>query len=330
MVSVLALFCTAATAQENSLRIATFNAELIRKGPGLLLRDILKGKDPQIAAFKLALLEVQPDIIALQGIDYDLRGTALKALVDDLAADGLRYSHMFTTAPNAGQASGLDLNGNGKLGDADDAHGYGRFNGYGGMAVLSHFPIRHNAVEDFSSVLWPDLPKHIYPMKNGAPFGGADVFAAHRLSSRGHWVVPITTPDFGTLRVMTYHATPPIYDGPEDRNGRRNHDETAFWLDYLAREDNATPFFLTGTANTDPERGSGRPEAINALLAHAKLQNPFDDSPTADFKEPLPGDLRVDYLMPSRGWKIIDHGMFSAPKASRHSLLWVDVTPRDP
>jgi len=32
------------------IRVATYNAELSRKGPGLLLRDILRGKDDQLAA----------------------------------------------------------------------------------------------------------------------------------------------------------------------------------------------------------------------------------------------------------------------------------------
>ncbi len=312
------------------MRIATFNSELIRKGPGLLLRDILKGKDPQIAAFKTVLVEIRPDIIALQGIDHDLRSTALHALADDLAQAGLDYPYRFTAAPNAGQATGLDLNGNGKLGDADDNHGYGRFNGMGGMAVLSRYPIQQDRIEDYTPLLWRDLQGHIYPMQDGAPFGGVQVFETHRLSSRGHWVVPVTVPDIGPVRLMTFHASPPVYDGAEDRNGRRNHDEVAFWLDYLRRDDNTAPFAILGTANTDPARGDGRPEAITALLAHPRLQNPFDDSPTADFRDPVPGDLRVDYLLPSSGWRVVDHGMVSAPDASRHSLLWVDVTPADP
>ncbi len=328
--AILFLTCTMVSAQETSIRIATFNAELSRKGPGLLLRDILRGEDPQIAAIISALQEIRPDIIALQGIDFDLHTSALKALAADLAENDLDYPFVFSAAPNAGQPSGLDLNGNGKFGDADDSHGYGRFYGMGGMAVLSRFPIQNDAVEDYTSLLWQDLPNHIYPMEGDVPFAGQDVFAVHRLSSRGHWIVPITTPDFGTLRLMTYHATPPVYDGPEDRNGRRNHDENAFWLNYLENDDSPLPFLLAGTSNTDPKRGDGRPEAMNALLAHSKLQNPFDDSPTADFKEPKPGDLRVDYLMPSRGWEILDHGTLSAPDASRHSLLWVDIKPRNP
>ncbi|MEP1943131.1 MAG: endonuclease/exonuclease/phosphatase family protein, partial [Sulfitobacter sp.] len=145
-----------------------------------------------------------------------------------------------------------------------------------------------------------------------------------------HWVVPITTSGGMPLRLMTFYATPPIYDGEEDRNGRRNHDEIAFWSDYLARNPAPSPFVLMGTANIDPARGNGRAEGINALLSHPNLQNPFDDSPTADFRDPKPGDLRVDYLLPSVGWRVLDHGLVTAPDASRHSLLWVDITPLDP
>lgn len=325
---VLALVGT--VAQADSIRIATFNAELTRKGPGLLLRDIQRGEDEQVQAFVALLAEARPDIIALQGIDYDLRQTALKALVETLSTAGLTYPHYFTSAPNAGQSTGLDLNGNGRLGDADDAHGFGRFNGMGGMAILSRFPIDRDAVEDFTPMLWRNLEDHTYPMVDGAPFGGEDVFAAHRLSSRGHWVVPVKTPENGTLRLMTFHATPPIYDGEEDRNGRRNHDETAFSLNYLTRDTNMDPFIIAGTANTDPARGSGRRRAIKQLLASPDLQNPFDDSPTADFKDPLPGDLRVDYLLPSVDWRVLASGMMPSPKASRHSLLWVDITRANP
>ena len=176
LAAALVLGCAATPIAAQSLRIATFNTELSRKGPGLLLRDILRGEDPQVIAFRQLMLDVRPDVIALQGIDFDLRNAALSALVNDLGAAGLVYPYSFASAPNAGQASGLDLNGNGRLGDADDAHGYGRFNGMGGMAVLSRFPIQHDAVEDYTPMLWRDLAGHIYPMVDGAPFGGPEVF----------------------------------------------------------------------------------------------------------------------------------------------------------
>jgi len=327
---VLALACAALPADANPLRVATFNAELTRKGPGLLLRDILKGDDPQISAFTALLLKVRPDIIALQGVDYDLKGTAVQALVSTLESGGLSYPHRFTAAPNAGQASGLDLNGDGRLGDADDAHGFGRFNGMGGMAILSRFPIQRDVVEDYTLLLWRDFPGNIYPMIGAAPFGGQGVHNVHRLSSRGHWVVPVETPDNGTLRLMTFHATPPLYDGDEDRNGRRNHDEVAFWNAYLDEDERTEPFILLGTANIDPKRGSGRRGAIRGLLAHPLLQNPFGDAPTAIFSEAMPEGLQVDYLLPSTDWKVIAQGIETAPGASRHSLLWVDLGRANP
>ena len=36
-----------------------------------------------------------------------------------------------------------------------------------------------------------------------------------------------------TVHVLASHPTPPSFDGGEDRNGRRNHDEIRFWADYV-------------------------------------------------------------------------------------------------
>ncbi|MEQ6249345.1 endonuclease/exonuclease/phosphatase family protein [Sulfitobacter sp. HNIBRBA3233] len=308
--------------------MATYNSELGRDGPGLLLRDILRGSDPQIDATIAMLIAVEADIIALQGFDHDLRNTALSAFADLLAAQGVRYDHLFALPSNAGRDSGLDLNGNGRLGDPDDAHGYGRFHGAGAMAILSRYPVDRETVEDFTSMLWRDLPGNIYPQQDGRAFGGTEVFHAHRLSSKGHWIVPIETPQ-GKVSVWTFHASPPVFDGPEDRNGRRNHDETAFWL-WRLQTDQTASFVLLGTANVDPDRGDGRPEAIEKLLSHPRLQNPFPETPTADFTDPVPGDLRVDYLLPAAGWRVLDHGTATDPAASRHSLLWVDIEATSP
>lgn len=213
LAAALILFCAVGHVTADNISIATFNAELTRKGPGLLLRDILKEEDPQVAAFTALMRDIRPDIIALQGIDYDLEHRALTALTKVLEKVGLPYPYSFTAAPNAGQTSGLDLNGNGRLGNADDAHGFGRYTSMGGMAVLSRFEIMHDAVEDYTNLLWRNLDGHIFPFVEGRPFGGEDAFAAHRLSSRNHWVIPILTPNGASLRLMTFHATPPSMTG---------------------------------------------------------------------------------------------------------------------
>ena len=52
------------------------------------------------------------------------------------------------------------------------------------------------------------------------------------LSSKNHWDVPVRIGK-RTLHLLISHPTPPAFDGPEDRNGKRNHDEIRFWRDYL-------------------------------------------------------------------------------------------------
>ncbi|WP_254796829.1 endonuclease/exonuclease/phosphatase family protein [Sulfitobacter albidus] len=287
----------------------------------------MRGQDAQITAVLALIAQAAPDIIALQGIDFDAEMRALTALRDALAARGHDMPHAYALPSNAGLASGLDLNGNGRLGDADDNHGYGRFTGAGAMALLSRHPIDRDAVQDFTPMLWRDLPGHLYPTDGNTPFAGTRAFAAHRLSSKGHWSVPVDTPQ-GPVTLWTWHATPPVFDGPEDRNGRRNHDEAAFWLSRLGTTD--APLVLLGTANIDPDRGEGRPAAITSLLTHPRLQDAHGPAPTADFRDPSPGDLRVDYLLPSTHWRITDHGRLTDPEASRHDLLWVDLEPADP
>ena len=59
--------------------MATFNADLTREGPGLLLRDIRTAKDPQVEAAAGVIAAAAPDVILLTGIDYDLDGVALAA-----------------------------------------------------------------------------------------------------------------------------------------------------------------------------------------------------------------------------------------------------------
>ncbi|MGJ8626313.1 MAG: endonuclease/exonuclease/phosphatase family protein [Sulfitobacter sp.] len=309
------------------MRIATFNTELARKGPGILLRDILKGSDPQITAVMDTIVFAQADVIALQGFDYDLHNTALAAFADALRQRGIEYTYHFAAPSNAGLQTDVDLDGDGKLGGPGDAQGYGRFFGQGGMAILSRYPINTKEVQDFSTLLWKDLPDNLFPTLQSGPFPSDEAFNAQRLSSHGHWVVPIEHPAMGRFHLLTFHASPPVFDGPEDRNGKRNHDEVAFWGKYLSGAFGAAPaarFVLASDANLDPDRGDGRSEAIQALLNHPTLQDPLAGTTTVEWAET--GEMRVDYVLPSRDWTVLDAGI--TPEnltASRHRLVWVDL-----
>lgn len=334
------------------MRIATYNTELERDGPGILLRDIRRGKDPQVAAVAMVIARVQPDIVLLQGIDYDHEGAALSALADLLATQGALYPYRFALPPNSGQRTGFDHDGNGRLNEARDAQGYGRFPGQGGMALLSRYRVLHAQVRDFSALLWRDLPGASLPRVEGQLFPDPALYDVLRLSSVAHWEIPIEVHG-QTLHLLGFHATPPVFDGPEDRNGLRNADQIRFWQLYL---DGALPgqippetgFVVLGNANLDPHDGDGRHEAIRALLQDPRLQDLRPESPGAamadagqhqgpseldsvDWNEPSPGNLRVDYVLPSADLKVRGAGTHwpkddpVSAQASRHRLVWVDI-----
>lgn len=343
--AALCLLALTAPGWGEVLRIASFNTELSRKGPGLLLRDLRRGEDPQVAAVIAVIARAAPDILVLQGFDWDHDGAALAALADQLARAGQDYPHRFAARPNSGLATGLDMDGDGRGGTAADSQGYGSFTGQGGLALLSRHPIAVTEVRQFSGLLWRDLPGALLPSHpGGTPFPSAAALAVQRLSSTGHWVVPIDLPGGARLTLLTYQAGPPVFDGPEDRNGRRNHDETRFWQLYLDGAFGPPPagrFVLAGGANLDPARGEGRRMAIRALLDDPRLQDPRPRSPgagqhpqdTVDW--PGIGRMRVDYVLPSADWSVSGSGvLWPAPgepdhetvrAASRHRLVWVDL-----
>ena len=335
-----------------TLRIATFDADLSRRGPGLLYSAIRKG-DAQVVAVQRVIAEIRPDILLLTGFDYDAGLVALQAFSDGLGPAA--YPYLFALRPNTGLQTGLDMDDDGRLGGPGDAQGWGRFSGADGMALLSRYPILADQARDFSGLIWRDLP--------GAalPDGAVAVMAAQRLSTTGHWDVPVEVPG-GVVHLLAFAATTPVFDGPEDRNGLRNQAEIRFWQDYLDKRLAVAPpdgpLVILGSANLDPADGSGRRKAIAALLDDPRLQDPLPASrgglaaattgqrgnaalDTADWPEPAaakpgPGNLRVDYVLPSADLAVTAAGVFwpepGAPMAevalaaSRHRLVWVDIT----
>ncbi|MCB5199159.1 endonuclease/exonuclease/phosphatase family protein [Loktanella sp. TSTF-M6] len=331
----------ATVAQAEPLRIATFAAPLGRDGPGLLLRDLGRD-DPQIDAVAAVVLDTDADILLLTDVDHDLDGLTLAAL-----AQRLNYPHRFALAPNTGLPTGLDLDGNGTLGEARDAQGYGRFPGDSGLAVLSRYPIITGEVRDLSAMLWRDLPGATLPE---GPLGSADIMAVQRLSSTAHWIVPIAAPD-GPVTLMAYSATPPVFDGPEDRNGLRNRDELRLWA-HILDHDAPLDFIIIGNANLDPADGAGYRAAMQTFLADPRIIDPAPDSPgglaaanpdhtgdpaldTADWPDDGPGNLRVSYVLPAATWSVTGAGVVwptgddplaqAVAAAGPHRMVWVDI-----
>ncbi|WP_254919066.1 endonuclease/exonuclease/phosphatase family protein [Oceanicola sp. 22II-s10i] len=316
-----------------------------------MLRDIQRG-DPQVAAVQAVIDRAGAEILLLAGIDHDGAAQALSALNAGLAEP---YPHIAGLPGNAGIDSGLDLNGDGRRGTPHDMQAWGRFSGQGAMALLSRHAIDHDGIIDLTGLLWRDLPDSGIVDHNGqrgAAAKGADVL---RLSTGGHWIVPLILPGGGTLTLLAFRAGPPVFDGPEDRNGWRNRDEVLIWrhlLDGRLGPAPAPPLIVAGGANLDPADGEGHRDAIRTLLSDPRLQDPRPATPggsiaanaghkgdpardTVDWTDPVPGNLRVDYLLPSAGLRIRAAGGIWPPPddpfaptvttASRHRLIWVDI-----
>lgn len=326
-----------------SLRLALFNAELDRKGPGLLLRDIASGADAQVDAAAALLMRADADAVLLLRFDWDADGAALSAFAALLADRGLDYPHRLALRPNTGLDSGQDLDGDGRLRGPRDAQGYGLFAGQNGMAVLSRLPIAVAELRDLSGLLWTDLPDAALPEHaDGTAFPSSEAQAVQRVSSVGHWDVPLLLPGGGRLHLLTFHASPPVFDGPEDANGLRNADELRLWQHYLDGALGLTapqaPIVVIGGGNVDPVRGEGRREAIQTLLDDPRLQDPVPrgNAPvpeaTVDWTGITdPPHLRVDYILPDRRLTVIDAGILwprdvPVDEPLRHGLVWIDLT----
>lgn len=304
--------------------MATFHTELSRGGPGLLLRDIIT-RDPQVMAVAQVIADVAPDVILLQGVDYDRGLQSAVMLSVQISQQGWYLGYLTAFAPNSGVLTGFDLNKDGRLGGPEDAHGFGDFAGQGGMVLLSRWPL--STVQDFSKELWSDQAD---PAVIKAAWGEAA--SSLRLHSVGHWHVRVETPD-GPLILVAFHATPPVFDGPEDRNGLRNAHQLASVTRKFSQIEG--PFVLLGNANNDPDKGEGRKPAIEALLGHPRLQDPLPGQASVDWSGLGLGWMRVDYVLPSADLKVVAAGAHMAPpaaQASRHRLTWaeVELTPTAP
>ncbi|MER5217605.1 endonuclease/exonuclease/phosphatase family protein [Streptomyces sp. NPDC002838] len=293
-----ALPASATGRPSRTVRFATFNASLNRSTQGALITDLSTPDNAQARNVAETIQRVDPDVLLVNEFDYDDRGTAAGLFLRDYLAVGqngakpIRFPYHFTGPVNTGVASGVDLDGkNGAVttpgSDAygQDAFGYGWFPGQYGMLVLSKFPIDTRAVRTFQHFLWKDMPDHVMP----EGYYGDAARSVLRLSSKSHWDVPVRV-GHETVHFLVSHPTPPTFDGPEDRNGRRNHDEIRLWADYIGgrrrgaylyddkgRRGGLRPgarFVIAGDLNADPYDGDSYDHAVRLLLDHPAVRLP--------------------------------------------------------
>jgi 3-phytase len=384
---------TAATTPETHgpppvVRFATFNASLNRNAPGQLIQHLSTPDNAQAATVAEIIQRARPDVLLINEFDFDADGTAAELFQQNYlslphnGAAPIEYPYRFVAPSNTGIPSGLDLNNDGSVGGPDDAFGFGFFPGQFGMAVYSMHPIVLDDVRTFQTFLWADMPGALLPDDPSTP-DPADWFSAEeqgavRLSSKSHWDLPVDI-EGRPVHFLVSHPTPPVFDGPEDRNGRRNHDEIRFWADYVtpgntsayiyddaAQRGGLPPgarFVIAGDQNADPLDGDSVPGAAQLLLEHPRVNTSVTPASegaveaserqgganlshrgdpaldTADFADSAPGNLRVDYVLPSRPLRIVDAAVFWPTTedplfrlvgdfpfpSSDHRLVWIDV-----
>ncbi len=347
---------TTDTAEPVQVRFATFNTSLFRNQEGALIFELGSPSRPQPSGVAAILQEVRPDVVLLNEVDWDADGEAIRLLQENFLGrsqdgrDPLTYAYVLVPETNTGVASGEDLDNNGQAvttpgteAYGNDALGFGVFPGQYGLAVLSRYPIDVDGVRTFRKLLWNDFPGALLP----ADYYSEAARGVLPLSSKTHADVPITI-NGRTIHFLVSHPTPPAFDGPEDRNGKRNHDEIRFWTEYLdagpsswqvddqGRQGglNGAAFVIAGDLNADPFDGDSTGSAIAALLAHPRVNTTLTPSSpggteqaslqggvnashqgdpahdTADFNDTTVGNLRLDYVLPSTDLTMVAAGVF--------------------
>ena len=271
------------------VRFATFNASLNRFNEGDLAAELSAPGSPQPNVIAEIIQHTRPDVLLINEFDYDAGDVALDGFQENYLsvphgdADPIEYPYRFAAPSNTGIPSGRDFNKDGSTTGPDDAFGFGFFPGQYGMAVYSMYPIDYDNIRTFQLFLWKDMPGAMLPMNpDGTPWYDAGDLDVFRLSSKSHWDVPIQISG-KTVHFLTSHPTPPVFDGPEDRNGTRNFDEIRFWADYVIPsrsgyiydDDGVSggitpgdPFVIAGDQNSDPLDGDSIPGSIQQLLEH--------------------------------------------------------------
>ena len=307
------------------VRFATYNASLNRFNAGDLIAQLSKPGNLQADKVAEIIQRTRPDVLLVNEFDFDDDGPGGTSLAAKLFQDNylsvahgtaapISYPDRFVAPSNTGIPSGFDLDNSGAVGGPNDAFGFGFFEGQFGMTVFSRYPIDFDSVRTFQRFLWKDMPGALLPDDPSTP-QPADWYSPQeldifRLSSKSHWDVPIEVGD-QTVHFLVSHPTPPVFDGPEDRNGTRNHDEIRFWADYIdptrssyiVDDDGAAggleegaPFVIAGDQNSDPVDGDSIPGSAQLLLEHPLINTrKTPESPGGPEQSRLQGGLNLTH-----------------------------------
>ncbi len=363
----------AAAAEGTAIRVAVFNIRELGRGKLDTVDAAGRGTDAQLRNAAEIIQRIAPDVLLVNEIDFDAGDRANARLflerylrIGQRGQQGIDYPYLFFEAVNTGEPTGLDLDRDGRRDGPADCYGFGNYPGQYGMALYSRLLIDACDARTFRLLAWHTVPGHLMPDgRGGKPsWYSPEAAAKLRLSSKSHWDVPVIVGG-ARLHLLASHPTPPVFDGDEDRNGRRNFDEIRLWADYLSGGERAAyliddaghrgalpeaaSFVILGDLNADPvnDQAPYGSTAIGQLLNHPRVRDPKPGSAggrraAGDYAGPK--ELRtsawgrLDYVLPSRDLKVVDAGVFwpgpddplrelvdGEAAASDHRLVWVDV-----
>lgn len=375
--TVLLSVFTSGFANGDTIRVATFNVSMdatnyTAKNESVksdALVSALRADHPQIKNIAEIIQRVRPDIVLLNEFDYVAPDQGIEYFkkhylnVSQNEQAVIDYPYFYIAPVNTGLATEFDLDNDGKkTGVKGDAHGFGFFEGHYAMAFLSRYPIEVDKIRTLQTFKYKDMPNAQMPIhpSTGENWYNEQEWDILRLSSKSFWDIPVRVND-KVIHMLASHPTPPVFDGEEDRNGKRNHDEIRLITDYINNEsylydDNGNKggleaqsrFVILGDLNAAPEGDKKRPNTTDQILKHPLINAtyaPFSEGAKEAFSPPYSRyytaswQARVDYVLPSHfGLAVTDGGVFwpttdsplhrlikDRTASSDHRLVWLDL-----
>ncbi|WP_240345724.1 MULTISPECIES: endonuclease/exonuclease/phosphatase family protein [Photobacterium] len=343
---------------EPLLRVAMFNISMSDTEPDKILALTSSFNNPRLRRLAAIIQHAAADVILLCEFDHLGAGGddgALANFCDNYLSVGqydqhpIEYPYRLCPATNTGLLTEIDLNNDGVISLPADGMGFGHFHGNFGFVLLSKYPIQNENIRSWQHMLWNKIPNTLIPRD----FYSDEAIDILRLSSKNHLIVPIEC-DQQVINLVCCHPTPPVFDGPERRNAKRNHDEIQLVCDILDNADyleddsgnrgglsHEQAFIVLGDLNADVVDGDGLKTPIKHLLNHSRIHQQVSHGAltpkSAGGSEHRPwqrrkgrsnewthlGGMRLDYVLPSADLTVLSSGVFWPSKNHplRHLVL---------
>ncbi|SMY16753.1 endonuclease/exonuclease/phosphatase family protein [Photobacterium aquimaris] len=346
------------------LRVAMFNISMSDTESEKILAITTGLNNPRLRRLAAIIQHAAPDVILLCEFDHLGAGGddgALANFCDNYLSIGqydqhpIEYLYRLCPATNTGLLTEVDLNNDGVISLPADGMGFGHFHGNFGFVLLSKYPIQNENIRSWQHMLWNKMPNALIPRD----FYSDEAIDILRLSSKNHLIVPIEC-DQQIINLVCCHPTPPVFDGPERRNAKRNHDEIQLVCDILdnadyLEDDNGNggglsdeqAFIVLGDLNADVVDGDGLKAPIKHLLNHTRIHQQVSHGSltpkSTGGSEYRPwqrrkgrsnewthlGGMRLDYVLPSANLTVLSSGVFWPSKKHPLRQLIVDDKGRE-